>query len=399
MKTKTIIFFAASLLIIFSAGFSRAEIITQKNISIRLLNELLSLKNAIRDIENKIEDVKTGKSKYSKTYLLRLETASWNRLKNLRAEIKKELSPSSANVVKSTNTRKSITVVQPAGNGRIEWKAGQTEIIAWNSAGIESERVGIELYRYSDKLISTIINNKDLPPKGSFSWKIPPIFPSGDYFLRIYSTGIEAKSGKIEIVSDVEEKRIIKPHISSISPTNGTWTTTISIRGNNFSTLPENLINAVNENGGAVSILEKSPDGQNLSFSIGNYSPGKYTITVMRVDQEGASSNEAQFMLSVPKPYLSVSGLSEKLARNSTYNISGLVKNSIPNAPVLLFLKRPDDTFKYDAREIGKTDAAGNFEIVQKQTIEPYGKDGLWSAWITIGGVESDKVSYGVYGK
>lgn len=93
-------------------------------------------------------------------------------------------------------------------------------------------------------------------------------------------------------------------------------------------------------------------------------------------------------------------GPSSPFIRGQSYDFSGKITNAIPNAIVYFFLQRPDGTLKYSDRPdqdilqkapSHSTDINGNYSFSARQTVTNEGQNGIWTSWVTVGGIASNK--------
>ena len=96
------------------------------------------------------------------------------------------------------------------------------------------------------------------------------------------------------------------------------------------------------------------------------------------------------------------------IVRGQSYPFQGKISNGLPNAKINFYLQRPDGTLKYgddpSTDMLAKfqnryTDANGNFgmdAITQNVTLE--GQNGVWTSWVTVGGIASNRVHHTVVG-
>jgi len=97
------------------------------------------------------------------------------------------------------------------------------------------------------------------------------------------------------------------------------------------------------------------------------------------------------------------------IIRGETYEFTAKISWARPEANIVFFLQRPDGSFKYSDQAAGGesqdilyknadrlSNARGNFSLSVRQTITEEGQNGIWTSWVTVGGIPSNKVYHQV---
>src|SRR3989344_976811 len=97
------------------------------------------------------------------------------------------------------------------------------------------------------------------------------------------------------------------------------------------------------------------------------------------------------------------------IIRGETYEFTAKISWARPESNIVFFLQRPDGSFKYSDQAAGgesqdilyksadrRSNARGNFTLSVRQKITEEGQNGIWTSWVTVGGIPSNKVYHRV---
>ncbi|TSC79708.1 MAG: Uncharacterized protein G01um101429_383 [Parcubacteria group bacterium Gr01-1014_29] len=83
------------------------------------------------------------------------------------------------------------------------------------------------------------------------------------------------------------------------------------------------------------------------------------------------------------------------------YYVTAKITDAVPNSPIYFSLQRPDGTIKYDIEALYSaryTDQSGSYTISDTVSLANEGQQGTWVSWVTVGGIDSNKVYHQVEG-